>query len=247
MAEQTDIRESVSGVGEHLEQLRAQLEGLSEAIWRGIDHDDPVRLEEGVRFKQTFNERRAALEDAMGAMLELLRRYPQSGPGKGAGAQPEAERGFEIDPEPEAAAEAPARAAAENAPAAGLVADLEKKVPFGFVFSGQTFTSASAWPLFYESVLQELYGRAPEKLSRLADPPGTLESGGRRLFARVPDGLDDPLPIADALFAEADLDPSTVLQVIRRLVRELGYPLDSFKILLKEKNRGTVETFSIAA
>ena len=37
------------------------------------------------------------------------------------------------------------------------------------------------------------------------------------------------------------------LKVIKGLLGEIGYPLDSFKILLKEKNRGTVETLSIAA
>jgi hypothetical protein len=35
--------------------------------------------------------------------------------------------------------------------------------------------------------------------------------------------------------------------VIRGLIEEMGYPLDSFKILLKEKNRGTVETLCLAA
>ncbi len=109
------------------------------------------------------------------------------------------------------------------------------------------FAVASAWPLFYEALLQELYGRAPEKVSRLAEEPGAFTQNGRALFARVPDRLDDPLPIADAIFAEADMHPEILLQVIRRLISEMGYPLDSFKILLKEKNRGTVETLSIAA
>jgi hypothetical protein len=35
--------------------------------------------------------------------------------------------------------------------------------------------------------------------------------------------------------------------VIKRLISALGFPLDAFKILLKEKNRGTVETLSLAA
>jgi hypothetical protein len=115
------------------------------------------------------------------------------------------------------------------------------------VLAGQTFTSASAWPLFYEALLQELYGRDPAKLSRLADEPAGLMRGGRPLFARVPERLEDPLPITDAIFAEADLEPEMLIQVIRGLITEMGYPLDSFKILLKEINRGTVETLSIAA
>ncbi len=128
-----------------------------------------------------------------------------------------------------------------------VAAGLETKVPFGFAMGGRPYTSASAWPLFYGALLQELYGRAPEKLSRLADAPGGFQQAGRPLFSRVPDGLDDPLPIADAIFAEADMAPETQLQVIKRLIEYTGYPLDTFKILLKEKERGTVETLSIAA
>jgi len=91
------------------------------------------------------------------------------------------------------------------------------------------------------------YNRAPEQLSHLADAPGGVEDAGRPLFARVPSPLDDPLPIADAIFAEADLAPEALLQVIKRLIVHMGYSLESFKILLKEKNRGTAETLSIAA
>jgi hypothetical protein len=178
-------------------------------------------------------------------MLALLGEYPPSGPGTGE-AEPSAEAGETLD---ETVPVEPAAPSAE-APVAAATPDtsgLDQKVPFGFVLSGQTYTSASAWPLFYEALLQELYGRAPDKLTRLADVPGELGQGGRRLFARVPDSLDDPLPIADAIFAEADIAPQALLQVIKRLISYMGYPLDSFKILLKEKNRGTVETLSLAA
>jgi hypothetical protein len=53
--------------------------------------------------------------------------------------------------------------------------------------------------------------------------------------------------VADGLFAEADLSPGDLIEAIKGLLGEIGFPLDSFKILLKEKNRGTVETLSLAA
>jgi hypothetical protein len=120
-------------------------------------------------------------------------------------------------------------------------------VPFGFVLGGQTYTSASAWPLFYEALLGELYERAAAKLSRLADEGSRFQRGGKPLFARLPARLDDPLQVAEALYAEADLGPEDLIEVIKALLREIGYPLESFSILLKERNRGTVETLSIAA
>ncbi|MCU0835720.1 MAG: hypothetical protein MUC77_15005 [Chromatiaceae bacterium] len=241
MSERVRIDERLREAKGQLEQVSARLEALSKALWESIDHDDPAALEAGVRFKQGYNERRAALEQALARMLALLAEHPAAGGPKGG------ERPSEKPVEKPAAEPPPPAASRPAVTASPLAKELEQKLPFGFMLGGQTFTSASAWPLFYEALLQELYGRAPERLSRLADAPDELEIGGRPLFARVPDRLDDPLPIAEALFAEADLAPAVLLEVIKRLVREMGYPLDSFKILLKEKNRGTVETLSIAA
>jgi hypothetical protein len=246
MADKVEIDETLREVREQLERTRAQLEVLSKAIWDAIDHEDPASLEAGVRFKQAYNERRQHLEKAATDMLSLLAGWPQSsGPGT---KRPEAAPARETQAQPVPVRE-PAQPVA--APAivadAGLAGELEKKVPFGFILSGQTFTSASAWPLFYEALLQELHSRAAEKISRLADAPAGFEHAGKPLFARAPDALNDPLPIAEALYAEADLDPPMLIEVIKHLIRALGFPLDAFKILLKEKNRGTVETLSLAA
>jgi hypothetical protein len=245
MPESAGIDWTLQQVADQLEQVRGQLGKLSSAIWQDIDHDNPARLEEGVRFKQSYNEYRRSLEECMDQMLALLREYPPSRPESGA-REPKGEvAGPEAD---EAPGDVQTTAVIdESVRVSPGASGLDQKVPFGFVLSGRTFTSASAWPLFYEALLQELYGRAPEKLTRLADAPGEFELGGRPLFARVPDSLDDPLPIADAIFAEADLAPQSLLQVIKRLISYMGYPLESFKILLKEKNRGTVETLSLAA
>jgi hypothetical protein len=245
MSEHAAIEEKIQEVKDQLERLGGQLAVLSTTIWQGIDHDNQDRLKEGVRFKQTYNERRHLLEAAMGEMLVLLNQYSTSG----SIADVAAPRGEAEEPEAVEVPEQPqvAEDTGESVAASPQASGLDEKVPFGFILSGKTFTSASSWPLFYEALLQELHGREPEKLTRLADVSGEFEQGGRPLFARVPDTLDDPLPIADSIFAEANLAPPALLQVIKRLISHMGYPLDSFKILLKEKNRGTVETLSLAA
>lgn len=251
MPERVGIEETLRLVRGELEQMRGRLETLSGALWQCIDHEDPAALEAGVRFKQGYNERRAVLDEAIGRMLALLADHPQCGPGRGG------EKAAEKPASGPEAANHPPAPRPQVAPAitpqvspqitaVGLAGEMEQKLPFGFMLNGQTFTCASAWPLFYEALLQELYGRAPERLSRLADPP-VFEHAGRPLFGRVPDPLEDPVPIADALFAEADLPPAMLLEVIKRLIAEMGYPLDAFKILLKERNRGTIETRSLAA
>ena len=194
MAKQAGIDETLRAVRQQLEQTRPQLEVLSGAIWDAINHDDSAALEEGVRFKQSYNERRQQLERAAADMLALLRGWPQSGPGAGT-AKPEPAAAVEVPTppaptsEPPAATGAPMVQDATLAPDAKLARALEKKVPFGFVLSGQTFTSASAWPLFYEALLQELYARAPEKISHLADVAAGLQYESNPLFARVPESL----------------------------------------------------------
>jgi hypothetical protein len=268
MAETGKIDSPIRGLRRQLERMGAELEAVSGEIWRNIDHDDATRLEQGVAYKQRFNQRRSPLEAAVAEMLVVLRDYPLSDPSPGEAATPRVVN-LPTAPVPISAASAPAGALGalrgqaapsltptvtpavtqvrEARSANPTLVDLGQKVPFGFVLSGQTVTSASAWPLFYEALLEELYQRNPEQLSRLADNGGGFLHGGKPLFARLPAGLDDPLPVAEALFAEADLSPEELLEVIKGLLREIGYPLDSFKILLKEKNRGTVETLSIAA
>jgi len=262
MAETGRIDSAVQALRRQLERMAQELDAVSGEIWRSIDHNDPAGLDKGVAYKQRFNQRRGPLEAAAAEMVALLREYPLSDPGSGETlttpkvvSVPSALPAQAAQPLTHPAAQALAHPAAgrvatparEARPAASVAGDLGQKVPFGFVLGGQTFTSASAWPLFYEALLDELYGRAAEKLSRLADEGSGFVRGGKPLFARMPDRLDDPLPVAEALFAEVDLAPEDLIEVIKGLLREIGYPLDSFKILLKEKNRGTVETLSIAA
>jgi hypothetical protein len=265
MAETGRTDNPIQGLKRQLERMGAELDAVSAEIWRNIDHNDAARLEQGVAYKQRFNQQRTPLDASVAEMLAVLRDYPLSDPSPGEAVTPRIASVVPTPaPVPIATALTPAGAvgalrvpatsattpatpqARETRPASAAVRDLGQKVPFGFVLDGQTFTSASAWPLFYEALLEELYERAPEQLSRLADGVGFLR-GGKPLFARLPDRLDDPLPVAEALFAEADLAPEDLLEVIKGLLREIGYPLDAFKILLKEKNRGTVETLSIAA
>lgn len=240
MPERRAIQDMFKAVEDGLAHLRDQLETLSSAIWHDIDHEDPEGLEAGVRFKQEYNERRRSLGETMDQMLALLHQYPQPGPDTGVTQAPVATE------TPQAVEAPPAADTGAGEEAAPIAGGLDQRVPFGFMLGGQTFSSASAWPLFYEALLQELLGRDPAKLSRLVESPA-FQREGRPLFARTPDLLDDPLPIADDLFAEADMAPDALLHVIKRLIGYLGYPLESFKVLLKEKNRGTVETLSLAA
>jgi hypothetical protein len=257
MAEIGKTDTAVQSLRRQLERMGQELAAVSAEIWRDIDHNDPAGLEKGVAYKQRFNQSRGPLEAAVADMIGLLRDYPLGGPAPGDAVAPPkktvslaaapASDMASIPAEPSSQAAATVVGAVRKPPAPAVAGDLGQKVPFGFVLGGQTYTSASAWPLFYEALLGELYARAPERLSRLAEDGSRLQRAGKPLFAKLAERLDDPLPVADGLFAEADLSPGDLIEAIKGLLGEIGFPLDSFKILLKEKNRGTVETLSIAA
>ena len=232
MSERQAVTAQITAVIQQLEALNPALESLSQALWQAIDHEDEARLAAGVRFKQRYNARRSALHAPLDQLIQLLREYE---PDPSAQTAPE-----QIDP-PKQPTSPPQETPLAPDPR------LEQKEPFGFILEGHTVTTPSAWPLFYDALLQELYGRDPSRLHRLAEEPDPFSDQDRRLFDRIPDHLEDPLPVGEQLFAEADLDPEALLQITSRLLRTLGYSLDSFKILLKEKKRGTVETLSIAA
>jgi hypothetical protein len=223
-----------------LGRLGQELESVSAEIWQSIDHNDLAGLERGVAYKQRFNQRRGPLETAAAEMVALLRDYPQSEPGPAdylaaptAVAASVPQHAVVPTWTPPAAARASHPPTRERTPEAQTPGDLGQKVPLGFVLGGQTFTSTSAWPLFYEALLEELYGRAGEKLSRLADDGSGFVRGGKPLVAHLPDQFDNPLPVVQTLFAEGDLDPADLIEVIKRLLGEVGHPLDGFKILLR--------------
>lgn len=257
MAQTEKTDGALQSLRRQLERMGQELEAVSAEIWRNIDHNDPAALDKGVAYKQRFNQRRLPLEVAASEMIAVLRDYPLTDPDLGETAATPTVASVPASLLPPAPAAQPvahpaasrtvAPTVRESRPDVSPTGDLGQKVPFGFVLGGQTYTSASAWPLFYEALLEELYERAAEKISCLADEGSGFLRGGKPLFARLPGRLDDPLPVAEALFAEANLPPEDLIEVIRGLLREIGYPLDSFKILLKEKSRGTVETLSIAA
>jgi hypothetical protein len=201
-------------------------------------------LEAGVKFKQAFNAKRGALEAASGDLGQLLRDCPLVGWGV-----QEAEGSTTAASATSAEETRSVSATGEAGEAAVQTSepDFGDKLPFGFVLGDQTYTSSGNWPLFYHAILQELYRRQPEKLAKLPDRKGLTNSHGRPLFARNADPFSEPLAVSEQLFAEGDLALPLMIRSIKALLGEVGLPVSALKILLKERHRGTVETFSLAA
>ena len=237
-----DLEERLRQLLTHIETLERELSALSDAIWQSIDHDDSALLEAGVKFKQAFNAKRDGLEAATGELSQLLRDCPLVG----AGAQgPEAGGGAVAAEDDTQVVAGPGESRAAQAQTSEP--DFGDKLPFGFVLGDQTYTSSGNWPLFYHALLQELYRRQPEKLAKLPDRKGLTNSHGRPLFARTADAFSEPLAVSEHLFAEGDLALPLMIRSIKALFGEVGLPISTLKILLKERHRGTVETYSLAA
>lgn len=237
-----DLQERLGHLLTHIETLERELNVLSDAIWQSIDHDDSAMLEAGVKFKQAFNAKRDALEAASGDLGQLLRDCPLVGWGA-----LEAEMGGSATAAGDEPRSVPVTGEASEAVPQTSEPDFGDKLPFGFVLGDQTYTSSGNWPLFYHAILQELYRRQPEKLAKLPDRKGLTNSHGRPLFARTADSFSEPLAVSEQLFAEGDLALPLMIRSIKALLGEVGLPVSALKILLKERHRGTVETFSLAA
>lgn len=237
-----------------IENLRDDVNELSDAIWGSIDHNDPSSLEQGFKFKQAFNDRWRELDQAAQSLWELLREQrleesetPVVSP------QPKADRKPKTE---KIRLPKSAKAAAKGAgPSDSLVSEAEEaieqefreKTPFGFILGTKTFTSPANWALFYQIFLQELYKQAPETFGMFPDNKAWRDAGGKPLFSDSAEPLRRPLEVAERYYAEADLPLSLMVASMRRLARELQVPPDSLKILLKEDRRGTVETRPLAA
>lgn len=255
------MQSSLRHVMSAIENLRDDLKALSDTIWSSIDHNDPASLEQGFRFKQAFNQRWCALDEAAEALWRLLKEeHAEDEEGVAdqppPGAKPKARSGKEPAQKvkvSEVRGDEPPGTQPPDAEEAALDADSEVaddfkgKTPFGFVLGGKTFTSPSNWGLFYQTLLQALEKQYPEALDRLPERKAWRDPRGKPLFARTREPLRRPLEVTEQLYAEADLPLNLMLQGMRQLARELKLSADALKILLKEDRRGTVETKPLAA
>ncbi len=240
----TDITARLRHILGSMEDLRRDMGDLSEEIWKDIDHNDPVKLQQGFNFKQAFNEKRAVFDDALEDLATLIGNYPKLA------VAPKAETPT-VDnssglPSP-TLSKPPPQAETETPAADEISDDYKHSLPFGFTLGDKTFTGLSTWAVFYETFLQEMEKRHQDKFFELPDNNLFATSQDHPMFARSPDELREPAKIVDGVYAEVQLSIDTVLQNLKHLVRVFDLPTDSLKILLKEQKRGTVMSKSIAA
>ena len=240
----TDITAKLRNILGTLEDLRKDMGTLSEEIWKDIDHNDPVQLQQGFAFKQVFNDKRGAFDDAVEDLATHLKKHPKLDQKEPTASAPQESS---IANPPATAAPPRPQAELETQAATDISDDYKHSLPFGFTLDDKTFTGLSTWAVFYETFLQEMEKRNHEKFLQLPDTKIFAASAEHPMFARSPDSLREPAKIVDEVYAEVHLSIDTILQNLKQLVRVFGLPTDSLKILLKEQKRGTVMSKSIAA
>jgi hypothetical protein len=77
-SEKKSMQNSVQSILAQLEKTQQDLLGLSDEIWKSIDHNDPQALEQGVAFKKDYNARLTAFNTLTDEIAALLRSFPQN-------------------------------------------------------------------------------------------------------------------------------------------------------------------------
>jgi hypothetical protein len=71
----TTMTDQIHDTTKELDDVRLRLHGLSELIWRGIDHNDSEALEVGVAFKKEYNFKLAEFEKSATEITALLHKF----------------------------------------------------------------------------------------------------------------------------------------------------------------------------
>ncbi len=149
---------------EDLEGVRENLLALSDDIWRSIDHNDPVALDEGVEFKRAYNAKAAAFDQVASDLSALVQQYTsvrlESAEQSGADDQEQNERIIS-----ELNREEPHR----------LDEDFTYKRPHGFILDGQAATGITTWQRMYELVCRQLVGRDEGRFRALFRQSGVCQ------------------------------------------------------------------------
>ncbi len=69
------MTDQIHDTTKELDDVRLRLHGLSELIWRGIDHNDSEALEVGVAFKKEYNFKLAEFEKSATEITALLHKF----------------------------------------------------------------------------------------------------------------------------------------------------------------------------
>lgn len=208
---------------EDLEAVRENLLALSDDIWRSIDHNDSVALEEGVEFKRAYNAKAADFDRVASDLSSLVQQYTsvslEAAEQTGADDREQNERIIA-----ELNREEPHR----------LDEDFTYKRPHGFILDGQAATGITTWQRMYELVCRQLVARDEARFRSLFHNPEFISNRGHHTVTSDPSTLRKALEVGNGLFMESNLSANGVRDVVRRLLAAFEITEEKMQIFLRE-------------
>ncbi len=219
---------TIRNILQDLERVRENMLALSDDIWLSIDHNDPEALQEGVEFKQAYNERMIGFDRLSSEISELVQQYTA----------------VRID-EPEEEVTPPAQESdqqkndriirdLDREEAHGIGEDFTFKRPYGFVLCGQGFKEVNTWRRIFEQVCRILSARDDARFNGLPDNPDFKTRRSNVYFSTDPAKLRVASEVVPGLFAEVNLSANHLRNLIRDLLKSFSISETEITIYLRQ-------------
>lgn len=209
---------------EDLENVRENLLALSDDIWLSIDHNDNDAMEEGVRFKQQYNDRMdafARVAEELSVMVQQFTNIRTTTASREEASSSRTARDRVI-------------AELDRRTPHPVIEDFTFKRPYGFSLTEHAEIDLRTWRSLYENLLLHLREVSPTTFHSLPDRAETVSRRGSPHFARDPHSLRVASELADGIHAEINLSANSIRDMICTVLPYFGYDEDDLSIYLRE-------------
>lgn len=215
------IDDRIKNILENLEQINEDLLALSDDIWLSIDHNDTVAMEEGVKFKSSYNQELREFNRLSDNISNLVEEFTGTSPSH-----------IEVEP----------ASAKENE---RIIKELDKKEkhylsddftykrPYGFNFKGKAYKDVTVWKRLYVLFLKYLSQHEPDFKNVIFDSK-FISKRGHKSFSTDEKELRSPLNVTENIFAETNLSANDTTDRMLDVLEAFGYKEKDFVVYLRE-------------
>ena len=220
----TEAEHRIRAILEDLENVRENLLAVSDDIWLSIDHNDNDAMQEGVRFKQEYNEKMDAFARVAEELSVLVQQFTNI-------RTTTADRD---DTPAQGASRERAIAELERRTPHAITKDFTYKRPYGYKLGDHAAIELTTWRALYEHLLLHLRDFSPDTFGSLPDSPETVSRRGSPHFSRDPQALRVASELADGIHTEINLSANSIRDMIRTVLPLFGYAESDLSIYLRE-------------
>lgn len=203
--------------------MHENLLSLSDDIWLNIDHNNPEKLDEGVRFKKEFNRLLDDFEKNKNAISVLVSQFT----------------GVKIDNQPTPVNK-------ENSKNQRIIKELNKNIPheitedftfkrpMAFIFNGCAYTKMNNWTDFFIQFVTNAAKINPAKVKEMAELPELISKQNRKYYSLNKKDLRKPAKIMNDFYVETNLSANDFAKRIIEILNHLGMKTSDITIYLRQ-------------